>query len=259
MMRWSVLGLFALSMALFGCMPIGKGAVPIWKARVVATYPHDSEAYTQGLVIEKGQMFEGTGRYGESTLREVDLTTGKVLRSLSLDRQYFGEGITILGGKIYQLTWKNHYCFVYDLKSFQYKEYFQYVFEGWGLTNNGRELIVSDGSSDIRFVDPSNFKEVRKIAVKDGETRIKNINELEYIEGEIWANIWYEDRIARISPESGKLLGWIDLSSVYPASQRKDRDFVLNGIAQDPDSKKIYVTGKNWPNLFEIEILKELR
>ncbi len=256
MSRSAVLGFIALIIATLGCMPIGNGAVPVWKAKVVATYPHDHQAYTQGLVIEKGQMFEGTGRYGDSTLREVDYKTGSVLRSLSLDKQYFGEGITILDGTIYQLTWKNNYCFTYDLKTFQYKEYFQYLFEGWGLTNNGKELIISDGSSDIRFLDPRSFKENRKISVKDGIVRIKNLNELEYIDGEIWANVWYEDRIARISPETGKLKGWIDLSSIYPASQRKDRDQVLNGIAQDPDTKKIYVTGKNWPKLFEIEIVK---
>ena len=241
---------------LLGCIPIGKGAVTVWKARVVATYPHDPGAYTQGLVIDQGLLFEGTGRYGSSTLREVDLKTGAVLKSLSLDKQYFGEGITILNGKIYQLTWKNNYCLIYDMKSFQYEGFFRYPYEGWGLTDNGKELIVSDGSSDIRFVDPSDFHELRKISVKDEAVRIKNLNELEYIDDEIWANIWYEDRIARISPESGKLLGWIDLSSIYPASKRKDRDHVLNGIAQDPDSKKLYVTGKNWPDLFEIEIMK---
>jgi len=256
MSRSTVLCYIALVAATVGCMPMGNGAVPVWKAKTVATFPHDPEAYTQGLVIDNGQMFEGTGRYGGSTIREVDSKTGSVLKSLSLDKQYFGEGITILDDKIFQLTWKNNYCFVYDRKTFQYKEYFQYLFEGWGLTNNGKELILSDGSSDIRFLDPSNFKEIRKISVKDGATRIKNLNELEYIDGEIWANVWYEDRIARIAPDSGKLLGWIDLSSIYPASQRKDRDHVLNGIAQDPDTKKIYVTGKNWPKLYEIEIVK---
>lgn len=256
MSRLAVLSFIAFSIILLGCMPVGKGAIPTWKAKVVATYPHDPEAYTQGLVIEKGQMFEGTGKYGSSTLRAVDHVTGAVLKSLPLDKQYFGEGITILDGKIYQLTWKNHYCFVYDLKTFQYQGHFPYVFEGWGLTNNGKELIVSDGSSDIRFVDPSSFRELRKIAVKDGDVRIKNLNELEYIEGEIWANVWYEDRIARISPESGKLLGWIDLSAIYPARQRKDREQVLNGIAQDRETKKIYVTGKNWPKLYEIEMEK---
>ena len=256
MSRSAVLGLIALMILMLGCMPIGKGAVPIWKAKVVATYPHDPDAYTQGLVIDNGKMFEGTGRYGSSTLREVDYRTGSVLKSLSLDKQYFGEGITVLDGKLYQLTWKNNFCLKYDLKTFQYEAFFRYPYEGWGLTHNGKELIVSDGSSDLRFVDPSNFKELRKISVKDGAIRIKNLNELEYIDGEIWVNIWYEDRIARVSPENGKLIGWIDLSSLYPESQRQNRDQVLNGIAQDPDSKKLYVTGKNWPNLFEIAIVK---
>lgn len=256
MSRTAALGFFALMILMLGCMPIGKGAVPVWKAKVVATYPHDPDAYTQGLVIDNGKMFEGTGRYGSSTLREVDFRSGLVLKSLSLDKQYFGEGITVLDSKLYQLTWKNNFCLKYDLKTFQYEEFFRYPYEGWGLTHNGKELIVSDGSSDIRFVDPSNFKELRKISVKDGAVRIKNLNELEYVDGEIWANIWYEDRIARVSPENGKLLGWIDLSSLYPESQRQNRDQVLNGIAQDPNSKKLFVTGKNWPNLFEISIVK---
>ena len=256
MSRSKFIGSLCLSLAVLGCVPIGKATPPVWKAKVVATFPHDSGAYTQGLTIEKGQMIEGTGRYGSSTLREVKLETGSVLRSLALDEKYFGEGITILDGKIFQLTWKNNLCFVYDLKTFQYKEYFQYPYEGWGLTDNGTELILSDGSSDLRFIDPNSFKELRKISVKDGGERVKNLNELEYVNGEIWANIWYDDRIARISPESGQLIGWIDLSSIYPKSQRKDRDQVLNGIAQDPDTKKLYVTGKNWPKLYEIEIVK---
>ena len=256
MLRPTRVCFFLAIYGMFGCMPVGSAIAPVWKAKVVATYPHDPNAYTQGLIIEKGQMFEGTGKHGSSTLREVELQTGKVLRSLSLDEKYFGEGITVLNGTIYQLTWKNNYCFTYDLKTFQYKEFFRYPFEGWGLTNNGKELILSDGSSDLRFIDPVSFKELRKISVKDGTQRIKNLNELEYVNSEIWANIWYEDRIARVSPENGKLLGWIDLSALYPKSQRKDRDDVLNGIAQDPDTKKIFVTGKNWPKLFEIEIVK---
>ena len=256
MLRSVFLCSMCLSIAVLGCVPIGKATSPVWKAKVVAIYPHDPAAYTQGLVIEKGQMFEGTGRYGSSTLREVEFKSGSVLKSLALDEKYFGEGITVLDGKIYQLTWKNNFCFVYDLKTFQYKEYFRYPYEGWGLTDNGTDLILSDGSSDLRFIDPKTFKELRKISVKEGTERIKNLNELEYVNGEIWANIWYEDRIARVSPENGQVLGWIDLSIIYPMSQRQDRDQVLNGIAQDPDTKKLYVTGKNWPNLYEIEVVK---
>ena len=241
---------------LLGCVPIVNGTTPVWKAKVLATYPHDPSAYTQGLVIRNGQMYEGTGRLGTSSLRQVDLATGSVLKSIPLNEKYFGEGIAILGNKIYQLTWRDNLCFTYDLTTFQYKEHFRYPYEGWGLTDNGRELILSDGSSDIRFLDPSTFKELRRISVKEGTVRIKNLNELETIDGEIWANIWYEDRIARISPTDGHVLGWIDLSAIYPKNLRTDRDHVLNGIAQDPESKKIYVTGKNWPKLFEIEIVK---
>ena len=250
-----------LSIALFaicfmGCVPIGNGTAPVWKAKVIATYPHDPNAYTQGLVIRNGQMYEGTGRLGTSSLRQVDLATGTVLKSISLDEKYFGEGIAILDDRIYQLTWKNNVCFTYDLVTLQHKEHFRYPYEGWGLTDNGSELILSDGSSDLRFLEPSTFKELRRISVKEGTVRIKNLNELETIDGEIWANIWYEDRIARISPTDGHVLGWIDLSAIYPKNLRTDRDHVLNGIAQDPKTKKIYVTGKNWPKLFEIEIVK---
>ena len=256
MLRPTVIYSLVVLPGMLGCMPIGVATTPVWNAKVVATYPHDPGAYTQGLVIDNGQMFEGTGQYGSSTLREVDFKTGKVTRSISLDEQYFGEGITILNGKIFQLTWKSNFCFVYDRKTFQYTEYFRYPYEGWGLTHNGTELILSDGSSDLRFIDPISFKEVRRISVKEGTERIKNLNELEYVNGEIWANIWYEDRIARVSPENGKLLGWIDLRGLFPKNQREDRDQVLNGIAQDPETKKLYVTGKNWPKMFEIEIVK---
>lgn len=255
--NWPSLVLLAVcSFAFFGCMRFGKVATPVWKVKVVATYPHDPGAYTQGLIVKNGQMYEGTGRLGESSLRQVEIATGAVVKSVPLDAKYFGEGITILGDKVYQLTWQNNLCFTYDLATLQYKESFRYPYEGWGLTDNGSELILSDGSSDLRFLEPRSFKELRRVAVKAGNERIKNLNELEYIDGEIWANIWYEDRIARISPTDGKVLGWIDLSSLYPKNLRKDRDQVLNGIAQDPKTKKIYVTGKNWPKLFEIEIVK---
>jgi len=256
MLRSRMLFLVLLAVGFFGCLPLGKVQVPVWKVKVVASYPHDSTAYTQGLIIEDGKMFEGTGKYGSSSLREIELQTGKVLRSIQLSTQYFGEGITVLDGKIFQLTWKNNICLTYDLNTFRFKEHFRYLYEGWGLTDNGTELIVSDGSSDIRFVDPNTFTELRKISVKEGNDRIKNLNELEYVSGEIWANVWYDDRIARISPANGQLLGWIDVSTAYPQLQRPDRDNVLNGIAFDEKTKKIYVTGKNWPKLFEIEIVR---
>lgn len=243
-------------LALVGCEAFGQSPPSNWKIKVVASYPHDPEAYTQGLVVEGGMLYEGTGHYGKSTLRQVELSTGRVLKSLPLDVQYFGEGITMFRGKIYQLTWKEKICFVTDLQTFQCNEYLRYRTEGWGLTHNGRELILSDGTPTIRFIDPANFQERRTISVREGKQRIKNLNELEYIDNEIWANIWYEDRIVRISPETGRVLGSIDLSELYPASDRPNRDHVLNGIAQDPITKKIYVTGKNWPKVYEIEILK---
>lgn len=258
-MGWKLaFGMMAVSIiVMVGCEAFGQSPPPIWKFKVVATFPHDSQAYTQGLVFEGGFLYEGTGHYGKSSLRQVELESGRVLKSLPLDAQYFGEGITILRGKIYQLTWKEKICFVTDLKSFQCNEFFRYRNEeGWGLTHNGRDLILSDGTSTIRFIDPATFKERRAISVREGTRRINKLNELEYIDNEIWANIWYEDRIVRISPETGRVLGSIDLSELYPVRERANVDHVLNGIAQDPATKKIYVTGKNWPKVYEIEIMK---
>ncbi|MFO0921993.1 MAG: glutaminyl-peptide cyclotransferase [Pirellulales bacterium] len=229
--------------------------LPVWKVKAVAEYPHDSDAFTQGLVIEKGQLYEGTGQQGKSTLRKVELTTGKVQQSESLPAQYFGEGITIFEGKIYQLTWKDAVGVIYDLDSMKGEKVFHYTGEGWGLTHNGKHLILSDGSYNLRFYDPKNMKLVKTLQVKDKKNRIKSLNELEYVKGEVWANIWYEDRVARISPETGQVLGWIDMSNLIPQS-RRDKEAVLNGIAYDADNDKIYVTGKNWPKLFQIEIVK---
>ena len=233
-----------------------SSALSVWTAKIVTAYPHDKAAFTQGLVIQKGQMYEGTGQKGLSTLRKVDFKTGTVEVSVPLDARFFGEGITILDGKVYQLTWQNNIGVIDDLETMRAESTFKYTGEGWGLTHNGKQLILSDGSAFIRFLDPKTFKMVRQIQVRDEKkNRIKSLNELEYINGEIWANIWYEDRVARISPSDGQVLGWIDMSNLFPQATR-DREAVLNGIAYDEESKKIYVTGKNWPNLFEIEIQK---
>lgn len=230
-----------------------RGGTPSVKAEVVQVYPHDADAFTQGLVFHDGGLIEGTGQRGSSTLRKVSLEDGKVLLSVSLDARYFGEGVTILGNSIYQITWQEHTGFVYDLATMQYQRSFQYIQEGWGLTDNEEHLIMSDGTAVLRFVDPKTFREVRKLQVKDRNVRIKNLNELEWVNGEIWANIWYEDRIARISPKDGSVLGWIDASHIYPQSGR-DREAVMNGIAYDAESKRIFITGKNWPNLYEIRL-----
>lgn len=243
--------------AIIGCSAVARSpkklaAPTIEKAEVVQTFPHDPEAFTQGLVFHEGYLYEGTGQNGKSTLRKVSLEDGKVIESKHLDARYFGEGITILNDLIYQLTWKENTCFVYDFKTMEYLKHHQYLGEGWGLTNDGTHLILSDGTSVLRFFDPDTFKEVRKIQVTDRNRRITNLNELEWVEGEVWANIWYEDRIARIDPTSGQILGWIDVSHVYP-TQRRHPESVMNGIAYDPSSKRLFITGKNWPHLYEVK------
>ena len=223
---------------------------------MIAAYPHDPDAYTQGLVIAGGRLYEGTGRYGASSIRRVDLATGRVEKIHAIGSEYFGEGIAILDGKLYELTWKSGLAFVYDLDTFNVVQTLQYPTEGWGLTHDGRNLILSDGSATLRFLDPATFKTVREITVRDGDRPIEKLNELEYIDGEIWSNVWYDDRIARISPADGRVLGWIDLAALYPQSARGGDD-VLNGIAYDAAAKRIFVTGKDWPQLFEIEVLRK--
>jgi glutaminyl-peptide cyclotransferase len=222
---------------------------------VVKEHPHDVDAFTQGLVVHDGKFYEGTGQYRKSTLRKVQINNGKVLAQVSLDQIYFGEGITILNGKIYQLTWKNNRCFVYDLQSMRFEKSMIYTYEGWGLTNDGKELIVSDGTANIRFVDPESFQEKRRIQVVDVKKPVQKINELEWVDGEIWANIWYEDVIARIAPDSGKVIGWVDMRKVYPMSGR-ERESVMNGIAYEPSTKRLFITGKNWPKVFEVQLNK---
>ena len=224
--------------------------------RVIAAYPHDPGAYTQGLVIDRGRLYEGTGRYGASSIRRVELTSGRVEKIRTIGNEYFGEGIAILGGKLYELTWKNQLAFVYDLDTFNVVQTFHYDGEGWGLTHDGEHLILSDGTATLRFLDPATFRTVREITVHDGDQPVAKLNELEYVEGEIWSNVWYDDRIARISPADGRVLGWIDLAEIYPHSARGSDD-VLNGIAYDAAARRLYVTGKDWPQLFEIDVVRK--
>ena len=224
--------------------------------KVVAAYPHDPSAFTQGLVIEGGRLYEGTGQYGSSSIRRVDLDSGRVEKIHAIGNEYFGEGIAILGNKLYELTWKSGLAFVYDLDTFNVVQTLQYPTEGWGLTHDGQYLILSDGSATLRFLDPATFKTVREITVRDGDQPVAKLNELEYVEGEIWSNVWYDDRIARISPADGRVLGWIDLAELYPRSGRRGDD-VLNGIAYDAAKRRLFVTGKNWPQLFEIDIVRQ--
>ncbi|MCX5846402.1 MAG: glutaminyl-peptide cyclotransferase [Deltaproteobacteria bacterium] len=234
--------------------PIDTTGATIHGFRIINTYPHDPEAFTQGLVFHKGYLYEGTGRHGHSTLRKVELKTGGILKSHRLPIEYFGEGITIWQNKLIQLTWQSHTGFIYDLQSFRLLRTFSYPTEGWGITCDGNNLIMSDGTAILRFLDPRKFTMVKQIEVKDRGRPIPYLNELEYIKGEIFANIWDTGYIARISPQTGRVLGWIDLRGLYRLVDNGKRVDVLNGIAYDTKNNRLFVTGKFWPKLFEIRL-----
>lgn len=229
--------------------------VPVYSYKVINTYPHDRGAFTQGLVFENGFLYEGTGLYGQSTLRKVELETGSVLKMYELPDQYFGEGITIYKDEIIQLTYKSHVGFVYDKKWFTLLDQFTYPTEGWGLTYDGEFLIMSDGSSALHFIDPGTFVEVSQINVHDERGPVTNLNELEYIKGQIYANIWQTDYIAIISPQTGEVMGWINLEGLLKPEDYTEYIDVLNGIAYDADNDRLFVTGKLWPHLYEIELV----
>jgi glutamine cyclotransferase len=231
-----------------------RGRVPVSGYRVVASFPHDSRAFTQGLVYAGGELYEGTGLYGQSTLRRVALASGEVRQSAALDPRLFGEGIAIIADRVYQLTWKERVCLVYERETFQRLNTLRYETEGWGLASHGGRLIMSDGSSRLVWRDPESFAALGAIDVRAGRKPVGLLNELEVVDGEIWANIWQRDRIARIDPETGNVVGWIDLSGLLPAEDRRQAD-VLNGIAHDPGRDRLFVTGKLWPTLFAIEIV----
>lgn len=223
--------------------------------RVIHTYPHDKDAFTQGLFYDKGVLYEGTGQEAGSSLREVELTTGKVLKQTSLDPSLFGEGITLYKGRIFQVTWKNKVGFVYDEQSFNLINKIYYQTQGWGLTTINDRIVMSDGTNVLYFFDPETFTVISQIEVYDNKRKVDQLNELEYINGEIWANIWMTDQIARIDPASGKVNSYVDLSGIFPERERQSTDAdVLNGIAYDPAGKRIFVTGKKWPKLYEITV-----
>jgi glutamine cyclotransferase len=221
---------------------------------IVHVYPHDADAFTQGLTFQDGKLLESTGQEGRSSLRRVELETGKVLQKVDVPGPYFGEGITLLKGRIYQLTWQHQLGFIYDAWTFEEIGKFNYQGEGWGLTNDGQSLIVSDGTNRLRFLDPDNFRVRKTIAVFDGTMPVMEINELEYVQGEIYANIWHADRIARIDPQTGRIVGWIDLTGLLARGEVHDEEAVLNGIAYDETNGRLFVTGKLWPKLFEIRV-----
>ncbi len=223
--------------------------------QVVHIYPHDSQAFTQGLIYADGHLYESTGLEGRSSIRMVDLSTGQVLQKYDLPPEYFGEGLTDWGSKLIQLTWKAHTGFVYDRFSFSPVRTFRYEGEGWGLTHDKTQLIMSDGTSFLRFLDPKSFKETRRLRVSDETGHpVEKLNELEYLHGEIYANIWQTNEIVRISPRTGKVLGWIDLSGVVDKRELGSPDAVLNGIAYDSIGDRLFVTGKLWPKLFEVKV-----
>jgi glutamine cyclotransferase len=231
---------------------------PVQRYKVVRSYPHDPRAFTQGLVYSDGVLYEGTGLNGQSTIRKVRLETGEVLQVRRLESHYFGEGIALWRGSIVQLTWQSEVGFVYDKATFERTSTFNYSGEGWGLTQNGTHLVMSDGSAQLRFLDPKTFREVRRITVRDGGQPVMQLNELEYIRGDIFANVWQTERIARISPASGQVKGWIDLRGLLTPSEAVGTD-VLNGIAYDTAGDRLFVTGKLWPRLFHIELLPPAR
>ena len=228
-------------------------AVPVLGVEVIKSCPHDPHAFTQGLEYYDGYLYESTGRSGQSTLRRTVLETGAVLNQVSLPPEYFGEGLTIFRGKIYQLTWLSKIGFIYDVRTFRRVGEFRYNSEGWGLTHDDVSLILSDGSNKLQFIDPASFKTVRTLEVYAESVAITNLNELEYINGEIFADIWHSPRIARIDPRSGQVLAWIDLASVIARSEHEPED-VLNGIAYDDKRRRLFVTGKDWAEVLEIKI-----
>jgi len=223
--------------------------------KVVKAYPHDPNAYTQGLIFRDGVLYESTGLNGRSSLRKVKLETGEVLQQLPIPPDYFAEGLAEWKGQLVKLTWQNNVAFVYDRATFKRQRTFNYPGEGWGLAEDATGFVLSDGSAHLRFMDPNTFAEVRRVTVMDGGTTIDQLNELEVVNGEVWANVWHTNRIARISPKTGKVVGWIDLSGLMAGGYRLDAEAVLNGIAYDAANRRLFVTGKLWPKLFEIAIV----
>lgn len=228
---------------------------PVYTYRVINTYPHDPAAFTQGLLYADGVLYESTGQQGQSSLRKVDLKTGKVMKKADVGPDYFAEGLTLWQNKLIQLTWQTRLGFVYDRETFRMLNTFVYRNEGWGLTHDGKRLIMSDGSDTLFFWDPETFKETGRLRVFDRIQPVANLNELEFIRGEIWANVWQTERIARISPVTGKVTSWVDLGGLLQSAGATGQADVLNGIAYDPKLDRIFVTGKWWPKLFEIRLV----
>jgi glutamine cyclotransferase len=255
--RMSLLVYAANSVAqtvLFNLKILPASAPKQYRYKIVNEFPHDDNAYTQGLFFSEGFLYEGTGQKGHSSLRKIELETGKVLQNHSLDSKYFGEGICLHNGKIYQLTWENREGFIYDYREFAQTGKFSYTTEGWGITSDGTNLWMSDGTSNLYKLNPDNMNIIEQIEVYTDQGAEKYVNELEYINGEIWANVYTEDYILIINPATGEVTGKIDLANILKKELRKQNTDVLNGIACDKDKNRIFVTGKNWPRVFELKI-----
>jgi glutamine cyclotransferase len=248
---------WALACSLLACGAV-QAAIPVYGFVVKHTYPHDAQAFTQGLFFKDGYLYETTGQQGRSSLRKVELATGKVVQKKDLPGEFFGEGSAIVGNEIVGLTWTSHVGFVYDHKTFALKRRFNYAGEGWGLASDSEHLYMSDGSNAIRVLDPKTLEEVCRIQVTAEGKPLVRLNELEIVDGQIYANVWGEDVIARIDPKTGNVVGWIDLTGLLPPAQRgtDSVDAVLNGIAYDGKHHRLFVTGKLWPKLFEIELVQ---
>jgi glutaminyl-peptide cyclotransferase len=246
---------FRIACGLAAAVLTAVAQTPEYGYQVIHAYPHDPNAFTQGLEFRAGFLYESTGLKGRSSVRKVKLETGQVLQQIEIDPQYFGEGITVLNQQIIELTWQSETGFVYEQPSFRRLRTFNYAGEGWGLANDGQNIYMSDGSAQIRIWDPVTLQEKRRITVRDRGQPVLNLNELEWVRGEIYANIWQTDRIARISPADGRVLGWIDLRGILSAADRTEQVDVLNGIAYDVLGNRLFVTGKLWPKLFEIKLV----
>lgn len=240
----------------FAFLSCSDGAVREYDVEVVAEYPHDTESYTQGLFFDGGKLYESTGLNGKSTFRVVDLSTGKALKRLDFEKKYFVEGSVMFEGNLYILTWENRAAFVYDADSLKYKMTYRYPRQGWGLTTDGRQLIASDGTANLYFLD-SELKQQKKVLVTLNGKPVRLLNELEYIDGKIWANVYMTDDILIINPRNGNVEGIIDCTGLLPRRLRTAATDVLNGIAYNPEDGKIYVTGKNWPRMYEIKIVEK--
>jgi glutaminyl-peptide cyclotransferase len=245
---------FAAAFVSIGFTSQSTGNLPTFTYRIVRVYPHDPAAFTQGLQYVDGVFYEGTGLNGKSSIRKVALDSGKVLQQRAVPAEHFGEGITVFKNDLFELTWQTHVAFVYDKNTFEPKKRFSYPGEGWGLTTDGSSLIMSDGSDELRVLDPVTFAEKRRIKVAAAGQPLRNLNELEVVKNEIFANVWQTDFIARIAPDSGKVTGYIDLRGLLTPAERANAD-VLNGIAYDAAHDRLFVTGKLWPKLFEIQIV----